>query len=111
MGLAAAAEEEQRETALGACHVVTVTPRSRCGPNVVSKIAWREYGELRHSGLMPFVRVQPDDMSQVTAVADIQEAARQVDDPDAFPPIARDARRGHALRLGSRARRALSLHT
>ncbi len=34
---------------------------------------------------MPFVRVKPDDMAQVTAVADIQEAARQVDDPDAFP--------------------------
>jgi hypothetical protein len=27
VGLAAAAEEEQRETALGACHGVTVTPR------------------------------------------------------------------------------------
>jgi hypothetical protein len=26
LGLAAAAEEKQRETALGACHVVTVTP-------------------------------------------------------------------------------------
>ena len=37
---------------------------------------------------MPFVRVKPDDMSQVTAVASIEEAARQVDDPDAFPPIA-----------------------
>jgi GNAT superfamily N-acetyltransferase len=36
---------------------------------------------------MPFVRVKPDDMAQVTAVADIQEAARQVDDPDAFPMI------------------------
>jgi len=43
---------------------------------------------MRHSGLMPFVRVKPDDMSQVTAVASIEEAARQVDDPDAFPPIA-----------------------
>jgi GNAT superfamily N-acetyltransferase len=37
---------------------------------------------------MPFVRVQPDDMSQVNAVAGIEEAARQVDDPDAFPPMA-----------------------
>ena len=36
---------------------------------------------------MPFVRVQPDDMAQVTAVANIGEAARQVDDPDAFPII------------------------
>jgi GNAT superfamily N-acetyltransferase len=36
---------------------------------------------------MPFVRVQPDDLRQVTAVADIEEAARKVDDPDAFPPI------------------------
>ena len=36
-----------------------------------------------------FVRVKPDDMTQVTAVAGIEEAARQVDDPDAFPPIAK----------------------
>jgi GNAT superfamily N-acetyltransferase len=36
---------------------------------------------------MPFVRVKPDDMAQVTAVACIQEAGRQVDDPDAFPVI------------------------
>ena len=43
---------------------------------------------MRHPGLMPFVRVKPDDMSQVSAVASIEEAARQVDDPDAFPPIA-----------------------
>ena len=38
---------------------------------------------------MPFVPVQPEDMSQVTAVAGIEEAARQVDDPDAFPVIAK----------------------
>ena len=44
---------------------------------------------MRHPGLMDFVRVKPDDMSQVTAVAGIEEAARQVDDPDAFPPIAK----------------------
>jgi GNAT superfamily N-acetyltransferase len=42
---------------------------------------------VRHPGVMPFVRVNPDDLSQVTAVADVQEAARKVDDPDAFPPI------------------------
>jgi len=36
---------------------------------------------------MPFVRVKPDDISQVAAVTDIEEAARQVDDPDAFPVI------------------------
>jgi GNAT superfamily N-acetyltransferase len=36
---------------------------------------------------MPFVRVDPDDLAQVTAVARIEEAARQVDDPDAFPGI------------------------
>lgn len=36
---------------------------------------------------MPFVRVHPDDLSQVAAVADILEAARKVDDPDAFPTI------------------------
>ena len=86
MGLAAAAEEE-RTTALGASHVVTVTPHDRCGLSVISKIPWRKPGDLRHSGLMPFVRVQPDDMAQVSVVADIQEAARHVDDPEAFPTI------------------------
>src|SRR6185312_3819276 len=88
MGLAAAAEEEQREMALDTCHVVTVTPRGGCGPSVILKIAWRKSGELRHSGLMPFVRVQPDDLPRVAVVADIQEAARQIDDPDSFPVIA-----------------------
>ena len=42
---------------------------------------------MRHSGLMPFLRVDPNDMTQVTVVAGIEEAARQVDDPDAFPLI------------------------
>jgi GNAT superfamily N-acetyltransferase len=37
---------------------------------------------------MPFVRVEPEDIAQVTAVASILEAARQVDDADAFPVIA-----------------------
>jgi GNAT superfamily N-acetyltransferase len=37
---------------------------------------------------MPLVRVEPDDIAQVTAVAYIEEAARQVDDPEAFPVIA-----------------------
>jgi GNAT superfamily N-acetyltransferase len=36
---------------------------------------------------MSFVRVQPDDLSRVTAVANITEAARQFDDPDAFPAV------------------------
>jgi GNAT superfamily N-acetyltransferase len=36
---------------------------------------------------MPFVRVDPDASAEVTAVACIAEAARQVDDPHAFPPI------------------------
>jgi GNAT superfamily N-acetyltransferase len=36
---------------------------------------------------MAFVRVRPDDVRQVTIIADIAEAARQVDDPDAFPVI------------------------
>jgi GNAT superfamily N-acetyltransferase len=88
VGLAAAAEEEQRPTALGASHVVTLTPWITRQPKLVSKIAWRDKGRMRNPGLMPFVRVKPDDMSQVTAVASIEEAARQVDDPDAFPPIA-----------------------
>jgi hypothetical protein len=44
MGLAAAAEEEQRPTALGASHVVTVTPWITPQPTLVSKIAWRNKG-------------------------------------------------------------------
>jgi GNAT superfamily N-acetyltransferase len=48
---------------------------------------WPDRRRVRHPGLVPFVRVKPDDMSQVTAVASIEEAARQVDDPDAFSPI------------------------
>jgi hypothetical protein len=49
LGLAAAAEEKQRETALGACHVVTVTPGIMRGLNVVSKmrgVVAAEYGTL-----------------------------------------------------------------
>jgi len=42
---------------------------------------------MRDPGLVRFVRVKPDDMAQVTAVANIQEAVRHVDDPDAFPVI------------------------
>jgi GNAT superfamily N-acetyltransferase len=87
-GLAAAAEEE-RTTALGASHVVTVTPGIGRRPNLVSKNAWHRKALVRHSGLMDFVRVKPDDMTQVTAVAGIEEAARVVDDPDAFPAIAK----------------------
>jgi len=40
VGLAAAAEEEQRKIAPGACHVVTLTPGITPGPNLVSKIPW-----------------------------------------------------------------------
>jgi GNAT superfamily N-acetyltransferase len=87
-GLAAAAEEE-RTTALGASHVVTVTPWIGRRPNLVSKNAWHRKALVRHPGLMDFVRVKPDDMTQVTAVAGIEEAARLVDDPDAFPAIAK----------------------
>src|SRR5262245_30238483 len=36
---------------------------------------------------MPFVRVEPDNMAQVTAVACLIEAVRRADDPDAFPAI------------------------
>ena len=36
---------------------------------------------------MPLLRVQPDDLDQVAAVAGILEAARQVDDPDAHPTL------------------------
>ena len=74
--------------ALGGCHVVTVTPQPETGLSVISKIPWRDYGRVRHSGRMPFVRVPPGDTTQVTVLADIQEAARQVDDPDSFPVIA-----------------------
>ena len=64
----------------------------------------RDGGRVRHPGLVPFVRVQPDDMAQVTAIANIEEAARQVDDPDDFPPIpemlAGDLRYGWDLEPG-----------
>jgi hypothetical protein len=40
-------------------------------------------------------------MARVTVVADIQEAARHVDDPDGLSAHSRDARRGSALWLGS----------
>ncbi|HWJ52967.1 MAG TPA: GNAT family N-acetyltransferase [Propionibacteriaceae bacterium] len=36
---------------------------------------------------MPLVRVQPDDLDQIAAVAGILQAARLVDDPDAYPPL------------------------
>jgi RimJ/RimL family protein N-acetyltransferase len=36
---------------------------------------------------MPLLRVSPDDLGQVAAVADILEAARLVDDPDAHPTL------------------------
>jgi GNAT superfamily N-acetyltransferase len=36
---------------------------------------------------MPLLRVSPDDLDQVAAVADILEAARLVDDPEAHPPL------------------------
>jgi GNAT superfamily N-acetyltransferase len=36
---------------------------------------------------MPLVRVQPDDLDQVAAVAGILEAARLVDDPDRLPTL------------------------
>jgi GNAT superfamily N-acetyltransferase len=37
---------------------------------------------------VPFIRIEPDDMAQVTMIARIAEAARQTDDPDAYPVIA-----------------------
>jgi GNAT superfamily N-acetyltransferase len=36
---------------------------------------------------MPLVRVSPDDLDQVGAVAGILDAARRVDDPEAHPPL------------------------
>jgi GNAT superfamily N-acetyltransferase len=39
---------------------------------------------------MPLLRVSPDDLGQVAAVADILEAARLVDDPDAHPTVVAD---------------------
>jgi GNAT superfamily N-acetyltransferase len=36
---------------------------------------------------MSYVRVQPDDAARVQAVADVWNAARAVDDPEAFPSI------------------------
>jgi GNAT superfamily N-acetyltransferase len=87
LGLAAAAEEKQRKKALGACHVGHCNTLTRLSPKRRLEITWRDRAPVRHPGLMPFVRVDPDDMTQVTAVACIEEAARQVDDPDAFPVV------------------------
>jgi GNAT superfamily N-acetyltransferase len=42
---------------------------------------------MRDPDLVPFVRVEPNDIAQVTEVARIQEAARHIDDPDAYPVI------------------------
>jgi GNAT superfamily N-acetyltransferase len=36
---------------------------------------------------VPLLRVQPDDLHQVTGVAGILEAARPVDDPEAYPTV------------------------
>jgi hypothetical protein len=54
LGLAAAAEEEQRETALGACHGVTVTPGISRRPNPVSKnpVARQESNAAPWSGAL-----------------------------------------------------------
>jgi len=46
LGLAAAAEEKQREKALGACHAVTVTSGALCRLSVVSNLP-----ELRAAAL------------------------------------------------------------
>jgi GNAT superfamily N-acetyltransferase len=68
-------------------------PRRHCNraddlaPKRYLEIPWREHGPVQHPWCMPFVRVDPNDMTQVSAVACIGEAARQVDDPDAFPII------------------------
>ena len=45
VGLAAAAEEEQREWRCDACHVVTVTPSTEALAKAsISKITWRDGG-------------------------------------------------------------------
>ena len=49
LGLAAAAEEKQREAALGACHVVTVTPSAVRRPNAISKLRG---GKVAHCGTL-----------------------------------------------------------
>ncbi|HEY6812896.1 MAG TPA: hypothetical protein VI074_09400 [Propionibacteriaceae bacterium] len=49
LGLAAAAEEKQRETALGACHVVTVTLSAVRRPNAISKLRG---GKVAHCGTL-----------------------------------------------------------
>jgi hypothetical protein len=45
VGLAAAAEEKQRETALGACHGVTVTSPAGYRLSVVSKLRGGTHGK------------------------------------------------------------------
>jgi GNAT superfamily N-acetyltransferase len=83
-GLAAATEEEQREPTRSICHPVTIAQIESSGQP--RKSLARDLA-LRHPGQMPLVRVQPDDLDQIAAVAGILQAARLVDDPDAYPPL------------------------
>src|SRR5918997_2115716 len=83
-GLAAATEEEQRGGTRSICHPATIAHIAETGhPH---KLLARRPA-LRHPGQMPLVRVSPDDLDQVAAVAGILDAARLVDDPDAHPTL------------------------
>lgn len=44
-------------------------------------------GATRHPGRMPLVRVHGDAADEVAALAEIHEASRVVDDPDAYPLV------------------------
>lgn len=46
------------------------------------------HAALLHPGRMPFLRLHPSDAERLRAAADLLEAARVVDDPEAFPLVA-----------------------
>ena len=52
LGLAAAAEEKQRPTALGVCHGVTVTPWLVREPNAVSNLVELRASDRRERGTL-----------------------------------------------------------
>jgi GNAT superfamily N-acetyltransferase len=91
-GLAAATEEEQRESTRTICHPATIAQMPSAGqqqslPEPAARKPLARRTGLRDPGQMPLLRVSPDDLDQVAAVAGILDAARRVDDPEAHPPV------------------------
>ena len=73
--------------ALGACHVVTVTPQSGKPAQASSRKFRGGYGRVRHSGPMPFVRVSLTTWLRSPSSPTSRRRRVRVDDPDDFPPI------------------------